>query len=65
MVGKDIMDPETLKGALRTLSEEIQPNYSLISVSVEYRKNLALNLFYKVSKVVLTLIYWINWHISS
>ena len=64
MVGKNIMAPETLTGALQTLSEEIQPN-SLVSVSVEYRKNLALNLFYKVSKVVLTLIYWINWHISS
>ncbi len=62
MVGKDIMDPETLKGALRNLSEEIQPNDSLVSVSVEYRKNLALNLFYKVSKVVFLLI---SWHISS
>lgn len=48
MLGKDVTDPETLKGALKALSDEIKPDSPLVAASAEYRKSLALSLFYKV-----------------
>ena len=48
MLGKDVTDPETLKGALKELSDEIEPNSPPVAASITYRKNLALSLFYKV-----------------
>lgn len=48
MLGKDVTDPETLKGALKALSEEIEPNSPPVAASTQYRKNLAYSLFYKV-----------------
>ena len=48
MLGKDITNPETLKGALDALSDEITPNSPPVAASATYRKNLALGLFYKV-----------------
>ncbi len=55
MLGKDVTDPETLKGALKELSDEIEPNSPPVAASTKYRKNLALNLFYKVSNFILNL----------
>ena len=48
MIGKTLTDPNTLKGALKNLSNEIKPNSPPASASPDYRKNLALSLFYKV-----------------
>ena len=48
MIGKTLTDPNTLKGALKNLSNEIKPNSPPASSSPNYRKNLALSLFYKV-----------------
>ncbi len=48
MLGKDITDPETLKGALDALSDEMEPNSPPVAASTTYRKNLTLSLFYKV-----------------
>uniref|UniRef100_A0A4W3HNY8 Xanthine dehydrogenase-like n=1 Tax=Callorhinchus milii TaxID=7868 RepID=A0A4W3HNY8_CALMI len=45
---KDITSNDTLQGALAVLAEEIVPDGDdALLASVEYRKNLALNLFYK------------------
>uniref|UniRef100_A0A1X7SEV2 CO dehydrogenase flavoprotein C-terminal domain-containing protein n=1 Tax=Amphimedon queenslandica TaxID=400682 RepID=A0A1X7SEV2_AMPQE len=47
MIGKSLKDPNTLKGALKNLSNEIRPNAPPVSASPGYRKSLALSLFYK------------------
>ena len=48
LVGKSLLDQQTLTGALQQLSGEISPNTFPASASAEYRKILALGLFYKV-----------------
>ncbi|XP_062550714.1 uncharacterized protein LOC134215573 [Armigeres subalbatus] len=45
--GKTFFSNETLQGALHALSKEIQPDWVLPDASPEYRKKLALALFYK------------------
>ena len=57
MLGKDVTDAETLKIALQTLSDEIKPNSPPVAASTKYRKNLALSLFYKVSKRYMILMF--------
>lgn len=47
IIGKNIFTNETLKSILKSLSEEIVPDWVLPDASPEYRKNLALSLFYK------------------
>lgn len=47
LIGKSLFTNETLQGALHELSEEIQPDWVLPDASPEYRKKLALSLFYK------------------
>ncbi|XP_070499173.1 uncharacterized protein [Chironomus tepperi] len=47
LVGQDLFKNETLQQALSTLSDEINPDWVLPDASPEYRKNLALSLFYK------------------
>ncbi|XP_019858733.1 PREDICTED: xanthine dehydrogenase/oxidase-like [Amphimedon queenslandica] len=47
MIGKSLKDPNTLKGALKNLANEIRPNAPPVSASPGYRKSLALSLFYK------------------
>jgi len=42
------MDETTLKAALNSLAEEIVPDPSPTSASMEYRKSVAMGLFYKV-----------------
>lgn len=44
---KDLYTNETLKSALQSLSNEIEPDWVLPDASPEYRKQLALALFYK------------------
>lgn len=45
--GRNLYDKETLKGALTCLSNELNPDWVLPDASPEYRKNLALALFYR------------------
>nr|XP_014290492.1 uncharacterized protein LOC106689823 [Halyomorpha halys] len=45
--GKKLLDEETLKGALFILESELIPNHILANASPEFRKVLALSLFYK------------------
>lgn len=47
LVGKDLYTNETLQAALQSLSTEIHPDYRLPDATPEYRKGLALALFYK------------------
>lgn len=49
LVGKDLYTNETLQLALKTLSSEINPDVMPAEPSPEYRKMLALSLFYKVN----------------
>ncbi|XP_074617346.1 xanthine dehydrogenase/oxidase-like [Acropora palmata] len=44
---KVLMDETTLKAALNSLAEEIVPDPSPTSASMEYRKSVAMGLFYK------------------
>lgn len=48
LVGKKLFDNETVQGALKTLTEELQPDEVPPYASSGFRKNLARNLFYKV-----------------
>ena len=54
----------TLQGALTVLSNELNPNQPPVSASTQYRKSLAINLFYKVSQS-----HWVvsvsSWHTCS
>lgn len=52
MVGKSVMDEDALHGALQLLSSEISPSMYPVAATVEYRKILAMGLFYKVHLVV-------------
>ncbi|XP_028395681.1 xanthine dehydrogenase-like [Dendronephthya gigantea] len=45
--GKNILDSETLKGCMNALDKEIIPESTPLTASAEYRKSLALSLFYK------------------
>ncbi|XP_062544110.1 aldehyde oxidase 3-like [Armigeres subalbatus] len=47
LIGKNIFDNTILHNALTILSNELEPNWVLPDASPEYRKNLALSLFYK------------------
>lgn len=45
--GKNLFDVTVLDGAYQILAEELQPDTHLLDASPEYRKQLALGLFYK------------------
>lgn len=45
--GKNVFDASVLTGAFQVLSEELQPDANSLDASPEYRKQLALGLFYK------------------
>jgi xanthine dehydrogenase/oxidase len=47
MVGKKLTDIGTLRGAIQLLKSEIVPNSPPVAASTQYRKDLAINLFYK------------------
>ncbi|KAL5509791.1 hypothetical protein EMCRGX_G005217 [Ephydatia muelleri] len=44
---QSLLDPNTLKNALAALEQDIVPDTPPVAASVEYRKSLALSLFYK------------------
>lgn len=48
LVGKCILDKKDLKSALKKLEGELQPDHVLPDYSPEFRKTLAVGLFYKV-----------------
>uniref|UniRef100_A0A240PKA6 Indole-3-acetaldehyde oxidase n=1 Tax=Anopheles epiroticus TaxID=199890 RepID=A0A240PKA6_9DIPT len=50
--GKNLLTNETIQGALKTLASELSPDWVLPDASPEYRKNLALSLFYKFNLYV-------------
>ncbi|RZF32561.1 hypothetical protein LSTR_LSTR006556 [Laodelphax striatellus] len=45
--GKRLLDPRVLKEALKILTSELKPNHVLPDASPEFRKGLAVSLFYK------------------
>ncbi len=45
--GKNLYTNETLQSAISYLNNELQPDWILPDASPEYRKNLAISLFYK------------------
>ncbi|XP_035910093.1 xanthine dehydrogenase-like [Anopheles stephensi] len=45
--GKNLHTNETIQGALKILAAELNPDWVLPDAAPEYRKNLALSLFYK------------------
>ena len=47
LLGKRLSDPSILKGALRTLSDELVPHSNEIEADPMFRKNLAFSLLYK------------------
>ncbi|XP_053662777.1 xanthine dehydrogenase/oxidase-like [Anopheles marshallii] len=47
LVGKRLFDNNTIQQAINTLASEIQPDWILPDASAEYRRNLAVSLFYK------------------
>ncbi|CRL08602.1 CLUMA_CG021290, isoform A [Clunio marinus] len=47
LVGKDPFSNQTIQAALNVLKDELKPDWVLPDASPEYRKNLALALFYK------------------
>jgi xanthine dehydrogenase/oxidase len=47
LVAKNIYDNEVFKNAVEILSKEIKPDATLPNASVDYRKRLAISLFYK------------------
>lgn len=47
LVGKNLFTNTTIQGALNTLNGEISPDWILPDKSPEFRKDLALGLFYK------------------
>lgn len=47
LIAKNLYDKDTLKEALTCLSNELNPDWILPDASPEYRKNLALALFYR------------------
>ncbi|KAL1373969.1 hypothetical protein pipiens_005053 [Culex pipiens pipiens] len=47
LAGKNLFSNDVFQRALKTLSNELNPDWVLPDASPEYRKNLALSLFYK------------------
>lgn len=47
LIGKEMYTNETVATAIELLTSELQPDYELPDASPEYRKNLAISLFYK------------------
>ncbi|XP_039304251.1 xanthine dehydrogenase isoform X1 [Solenopsis invicta] len=47
LIGKSILDNQMLKTALKTLHDELQPDHVLPNYSPEFRRTLAIGLFYK------------------
>ncbi|XP_036145981.1 xanthine dehydrogenase/oxidase [Monomorium pharaonis] len=47
LIGKSILDNQVLKIALNTLHDELQPDHVLPDYSPEFRRTLAIGLFYK------------------
>uniref|UniRef100_A0A182K1U4 FAD-binding PCMH-type domain-containing protein n=1 Tax=Anopheles christyi TaxID=43041 RepID=A0A182K1U4_9DIPT len=47
LVGKNLFDGETIQATMNQLSGEILPDWVLPDTSAEYRKNLAMALYYK------------------
>jgi xanthine dehydrogenase/oxidase len=47
LVGQNIFNNEALQRALNTLNDEIKPDWVLPDASAEFRKNVAMALFYK------------------
>ncbi|XP_071107754.1 xanthine dehydrogenase-like [Haliotis cracherodii] len=47
LTGKTLTDPAVLRGALDSLKSELNPEYEAVLASVEFRRNLAVSLFYK------------------
>ncbi|XP_035910085.1 xanthine dehydrogenase 1-like [Anopheles stephensi] len=47
LVGKNMFDAETIQATMNQLSNEIRPDWVLPDASGEYRKNLAMALYYK------------------
>lgn len=47
LMGKSILDKQVLKIALETMHNELQPDHVLPDGSPEFRKTLAMGLFYK------------------
>ncbi|XP_052893269.1 xanthine dehydrogenase/oxidase-like isoform X2 [Anopheles moucheti] len=45
--GKNLLTNEAIQGALKILASELNPDHVLPDAAPEYRKNLALSLFYK------------------
>ncbi|XP_058053764.1 xanthine dehydrogenase/oxidase-like [Anopheles bellator] len=45
--GKNLLSNDNVQGALKILSDELNPDWVLPDAAPEYRKNLALSLFYK------------------
>lgn len=45
--GRELYQNDTLQAAIRCLNQELQPDWELPNASPEYRKNLAISLFYK------------------
>lgn len=48
LVGKKLFDNSTLLGAYKTLEKEINPDHILPDPAPEFRRKLAIALFYKV-----------------
>lgn len=48
VVGKNLFDNKTLQGTFEALDKELQPDHVLPDPKPEFRKNLAISLFYKV-----------------
>lgn len=48
LVNKNLFNNDTIQGALAKLNEELKPDYILPDATPEFRKMLAMNLFYKV-----------------
>uniref|UniRef100_A0A182MD19 FAD-binding PCMH-type domain-containing protein n=1 Tax=Anopheles culicifacies TaxID=139723 RepID=A0A182MD19_9DIPT len=47
LVGKNMFDAETIQATMNQLSNDIRPDWVLPDASAEYRKNLAMALYYK------------------
>ncbi|XP_053676315.1 uncharacterized protein LOC128726526 [Anopheles nili] len=47
LIGKNMFDGETIQATMNKLNDEIRPDWVLPDASVEYRKSLALSLYYK------------------
>lgn len=53
LVGKNLFINDTIQAAINTLTTELDPDWILPDASVEYRKNLAISLFYKFTLAII------------